>query len=137
MSQLKRAICAVFAICAVLLSVLVSCSAPQSHTEPEVEVTKTVYGAASWYGPGFHGRRTASGERFDKDDLTAAHPTLPFDTMVRVTNESNGKSVVVRINDRGPFAGKRIIDLSQRAAQVIGLLHSGVGPVKLDVLATG
>jgi rare lipoprotein A len=128
-SKLKCAICAVF------LSVLVSCAAPQSHTESAVQVTKTIYGAASWYGPKFQGRRTASGEKFDKEDLTAAHPTLPFDTLVRVTNESNGKSVVVRINDRGPFAGKRIIDLSQRAAQVIGLMKTGVGPVKLDVLA--
>ena len=129
MSKLKCA------ICAVSLSLLVSCAAPQSHTESPVQATKTIYGAASWYGPKFQGRRTASGERFQKEDLTAAHPTLPFDTLVRVTNESNGKSVVVRINDRGPFTGKRIIDLSQRAAQVIGLMKTGVGPVKLDVLA--
>lgn len=129
MSKLKCA------ICAVSLSLLVSCAAPQSHTESPVQVTKTIYGAASWYGPKFQGRRTASGERFQKEDLTAAHPTLPFDTLVRVTNESNGKFVVVRINDRGPFTGKRIIDLSQRAAQVIGLMKTGVGPVKLDVLA--
>ncbi len=130
MSKLKCA------ICAVAMSVLVSCAAPQTHTEPAVQVSKTIYGAASWYGPKFQGRRTASGEKFDKENLTAAHPTLPFDTLVRVTNQSNGKSVVVRINDRGPFTGKRIIDLSQRAAQVIGMMNSGVGPVKLDVLAS-
>lgn len=122
-------------ICAVSLSVLASCAATPSQTEPTVQVSKTIYGAASWYGPKFQGRPTANGETFNKENLTAAHPTLPFDTLVRVTNESNGKSVVVRINDRGPFAGKRIIDLSQRAAQVIGLLQTGVGPVKLDVLA--
>lgn len=128
MSKLKCA------ICAVSLSVLVSCASPQSHMESEVQVTKTIYGAASWYGPKFQGRRTASGEKFDKENLTAAHPTLPFDTLVRVTNEANGKSVVVRINDRGPFSGKRIIDLSQRAAQVIGMMKTGVGSVKLDVI---
>lgn len=130
MSKLK------YAICLVSLSVLASCAAPESHTEPAVQVTKTFYGPASWYGQRFQGRQTASGERFDKEDLTAAHPTLPFDTLVRVTNETNGKAVVVRINDRGPFTGKRIIDLSQRAARVIGLMKAGVGPVKLDVLAS-
>lgn len=128
MSKLKCA------ICAVSLSVLASCAAHQSQTEPAVQSTKTIHGTASWYGPRFQGRPTASGERFDKEKLTAAHPTLPFDTLVRVTNETNGKSVVVRINDRGPYAGDRIIDLSQRAAQVIGLLKTGVGEVRLDVL---
>jgi rare lipoprotein A len=113
---------------------LVSCAVPENNAGSTVNVTKTIYGAASWYGPRFQGRPTASGEKFDKEELTAAHPTLPFDTMVRVTNQNNGRSVVVRINDRGPFAGKRIIDLSQRAAEVIGLMKSGVGPVKLDVL---
>ncbi|MCA8870105.1 MAG: septal ring lytic transglycosylase RlpA family protein [Rhodobacteraceae bacterium] len=116
------------------MSFLVACAAPNNQTDSAVEVTRTIYGAASWYGPKFQGQRTASGERFDKEKLTAAHPTLPFDTLVRVTNESNGKSVIVRINDRGPFAGKRIIDLSQRAAHIIGIMQSGVGPVKLDVL---
>lgn len=130
MSKLKCA------ICAVSLSVLVSCASQQSHTESAGQASKTFYGAASWYGPKFQGLRTANGEIFDKEDLTAAHPTLPFDTLVRVTNETNGKSVVVRINDRGPFTGKRIIDLSQRAAQVIGIMKTGVGPVKLDVLAS-
>lgn len=95
---------------------------------------QTTYGAASWYGLKFHGKPTASGEPFDSDDLTAAHPTLPFGTQVRVTNEANGKSVVVRINDRGPFAGKRIIDVSKKAAKRIGILERGVGRVKLEVL---
>ncbi len=128
MSKLKRA------ICATSMALLVSCAAPQSHAVPDVQVTKTIFGMASWYGPGFHGRQTANGEVFDQQSLTAAHPSLPFGTLVRVTNESNGKSVVVRVNDRGPFIGNRIIDLSQGAAQVIGIVHSGVGSVKLDVL---
>ena len=85
-------------------------------------------GGASWYGPGFHGKKTANGERFNTYALTAAHKTLPFDTKVRVTNERTGKSVVVRINDRGPFVGGRVIDLSKAAAQAVGI--SGVGKVK-------
>jgi rare lipoprotein A len=78
-------------------------------------------GIASWYGPGFHGKRTASGERFNTNELTAAHKTLPFGTRVRVKSQVNGKQVVVRINDRGPFIKGRIIDLSQAAAQALGL----------------
>ena len=86
-------------------------------------------GVASWYGPGFHGRRTASGETFNINALTAAHRSLPFGTRVRVTNERTGRSVVVRINDRGPFAHGRVIDLSKASAQAVGL--SGVGSVSL------
>jgi rare lipoprotein A len=89
-------------------------------------------GGASWYGPGFHGRRTASGERFNSRALTAAHRSLPFGSRVRVTNERTGRSVVVRINDRGPFVGGRVIDLSKAAAQAVGI--SGVGKVKLSRL---
>lgn len=81
-------------------------------------------GLAVWYGPGFHGRRTASGERYDMYALTAAHPSLPFGTRVRVTNLKNGKSVVVRINDRGPFGGRYIIDLSYAAAKTLGALSA-------------
>ncbi|WP_414474259.1 septal ring lytic transglycosylase RlpA family protein [Microvirga sp. M2] len=84
-------------------------------------------GRASWYGPGFHGRRTASGETFNTNDLTAAHRTLPFGTRVRVVNKRTGKSVVVRINDRGPYAHGRVIDLSRASAQAIGL--TGVASV--------
>lgn len=91
-------------------------------------------GLASWYGLGFHGARTANGERFDQNALTAAHRTLPFGTRVRVTNLQNGRSVVVRINDRGPFTGGREIDLSRGAAAAIGLIGAGVGPVRIDVL---
>src|SRR5215203_2536582 len=89
-------------------------------------------GAASWYGPGFHGKKTANGERFNTHALTAAHKTLPFGTKVRVTNESTGKSVVVRINDRGPYAQGRVIDLSKAAADAVGIL--GVGTVTLAKL---
>ncbi|GEP05633.1 hypothetical protein MOX02_36710 [Methylobacterium oxalidis] len=84
---------------------------------------------ASWYGPGFHGRRTANGERFNTRALTAAHRTLPFGTRVRVTNQTNGRSVVVRINDRGPYAGGRVIDLSSASAQAIGV--SGTAKVSV------
>jgi rare lipoprotein A len=95
---------------------------------------KQMRGMASWYGPGFHGRQTANGERFNQNDLTAAHRSLPFGTKVRVTNMNNGRSVVVRINDRGPFVGGRAIDLSAAAARAIGLHRSGVSPVNLEVL---
>jgi rare lipoprotein A len=100
---------------------------------PPVEGTVQT-GEASWYGPGFHGRRTASGERYDQDALTAAHRTLPFGTRVRVTNLDNARTVEVRINDRGPFVAGRVIDLSRAGARVIGLIGPGVGPVRLDVL---
>src|SRR5215218_6440235 len=78
-------------------------------------------GRASWYGPGFHGRRTANGESFNSGAMTAAHRSLPFGARVRVVNESNGSSVVVRINDRGPFARGRVIDLARSPAQTLGL----------------
>ena len=92
----------------------------------------TQSGGASWYGPGFQGKKTANGERFNTHDLTAANKSLPFGTRVRVTNLSNGRSVVVRINDRGPYAHGRIIDLSHAAAQAIGI--SGVGRVQLSCI---
>ncbi|WRH68121.1 MAG: septal ring lytic transglycosylase RlpA family protein [Planktothrix sp. GU0601_MAG3] len=93
-----------------------------------------IEGWASWYGPGFDGNLTANGETFNQYDLTAAHPSLPFGTTVRVTNKDNGQSVVVRINDRGPYAGGRVLDLSKGAAQAIGMIGSGVAPVQIDVL---
>ena len=91
-------------------------------------------GVASYYGKRFHGRRTANGERFNMNAMTAAHRTLPFGTRVKVTNPRNGRSVTVRINDRGPFHGNRSIDLSRGAAARIGLVHAGVGRVKLEIL---
>lgn len=95
---------------------------------------EAIEGRASWYGGKFHGRRTANGERFDMDDLTAAHRTLPFGTKVRVTNARNGRSVIVRINDRGPFIGGRVIDLSRGAADAIGMVRTGVAPVRIERL---
>ncbi|MBE5073092.1 septal ring lytic transglycosylase RlpA family protein [Erythrobacteraceae bacterium E2-1 Yellow Sea] len=89
---------------------------------------------ASFYGRRFAGRPTASGEAFDPTQLTAAHRTLPFGSLVRVTNPRNGRSVVVRINDRGPFHGRRVIDLSRAAAEEIGIVQSGHGRVELELL---
>ena len=91
-------------------------------------------GQASWYGPGFYGNRTANGEVFRPGMLTAAHRTLRFGTLVRVTNLDNGRSTVVRINDRGPFHGGRIIDLAHGAAQELGVTASGLAQVKLEIL---
>lgn len=88
-------------------------------------------GIASWYGPGFHGRRTASGERFDSHDLTAAHPSYAFGTRLCVFSPKTGKSVEVRVNDRGPYAKNRIIDLSRAAAQELDMLSQGVRRVQL------
>lgn len=96
--------------------------------------TDQIASSASWYGPGFYGNRTANGEIFNAGAMTAAHRSLPFGTRVRVTNLNNGRSVVVRINDRGPFVGGRVIDLSEGAASRIGLTSSGVAPVSLQVL---
>lgn len=91
-------------------------------------------GWASWYGPGFHGNYTASGEVFNQYAMTAAHPSLPFGTLVQVTNLDNGAAVTVRINDRGPYAGGRIIDLSKGAADAIGMIYSGEAYVALEIL---
>jgi rare lipoprotein A len=93
------------------------------------------WGLASWYGDEFHGKKTANGEIFDTNTLTAAHKTLPFNTLVKVTNLYNQKSTTVRINDRGPFRKGRIIDLSHAAAQELDMLDSGVIPVRLEVVA--
>lgn len=91
----------------------------------------TEYGLASWYGPGFHGRKTANGEIFDQEALTAAHRTLPFGTMVVVTRVDTGQAVIVRINDRGPWVDGRVIDLSRAAAGAIGLIGSGLAEVRV------
>lgn len=95
---------------------------------------KAAQGIASWYGPGFHGRRTASGERFNQHDFTAAHRSLPFGTRVMVTNMRNGRSVVVRINDRGPHIRGRILDLSAGAARAIGVKSSGIAPIRFQIV---
>ncbi|MEB3885898.1 septal ring lytic transglycosylase RlpA family protein [Lyngbya sp. CCY1209] len=116
-------------------------NAIEGKPQPEILQTATraisdrVQGWASWYGPGFHGNLTANGERYNQYAMTAAHRHLPFGTEVRVTNMDNGRSVVVRINDRGPFIGGRIIDLSAGAAEVLGMISSGVAPVQVEILA--
>jgi len=94
----------------------------------------TQTGTASWYGPGFHGNRTSSGEIYDQYDLTAAHPTLPLGTRVSVTNLQNGRQVEVRVNDRGPFVHDRAIDLSYAAARCLDMLGPGTAPVRIEVL---
>lgn len=105
-----------------------------SPREEGVEAVRLVEdGKASWYGPNFHGKLTANGEQYDMYGMTAAHRTLPFNTLVLVENIDSGKSVLVRINDRGPFANNRIIDLSKKAAQEIGMIGPGIANVKLYV----
>jgi rare lipoprotein A len=97
--------------------------------------TNGLQGTASYYGGKFHGRKTASGERFNQEGRTAAHKTLPLGTKVRVTNLRNGETVDVKINDRGPYHGGRIIDLSKGAARELGMLPAGTAKVKLEVIA--
>lgn len=104
---------------------------------PQENPTYDETGLASWYGAELHGNRTASGERFDKNALTAAHPTLPMPVNVRVTNLDNGRSVVVRVNDRGPFIPGRIIDVSQKAAQLLGFQDQGVAKVRVSFVGEG
>jgi rare lipoprotein A len=114
-----------------ITAVLLGCALGATPAAAE-EAKPIQTGAASWYGPGFHGKRTANGETFNTHALTAAHKTLPFGTKVRLTNERTGQSVVVRINDRGPYAHGRVIDLSKAAAETVGI--SGVGKVTLAAL---
>ena len=94
-------------------------------------------GVASWYGPGFHAKSTANGEPYDQDAMTAAHKTLPMPSYVEVTNLENGRQVVLRINDRGPFVGNRIIDLSRRSAQLLGVDQDGTALVEVQSLTQG
>lgn len=89
-------------------------------------------GLSSWYGRQFHGRQTANGERFNMHEMTAAHRTLPLNCYIRVTNKTNGKSVVVRVNDRGPYHGNRVLDLSYGAAKFLGFAEDGVTNVKIE-----
>ena len=102
-------------------------------SEP-VKPIKVWVGNASWYGPNFDGKKTANGERFNAESLTAAHPNLPFGSWVRVVNIRNGKFEVVRINDRGPYQEGREIDVSYRVARKIGLINSGVSQVRLELM---
>ncbi|MEQ8357232.1 MAG: septal ring lytic transglycosylase RlpA family protein [Kiloniellaceae bacterium] len=101
---------------------------------PQADYRYDETGIASWYGPGFHGRETANGEIYNQEAMTAAHRTLPMPSLVRVTNLENGRSIKVRINDRGPFAHGRIIDLSKRAAEVLGFARQGIAKVRVQIL---
>lgn len=122
--------------------VLIACSGDATIeeliSENEVQEGDVLQsGLASWYGPGFHDRLTSNRDRFDQYELTAAHRTLPFNTIVEVVNTENDQSVEVRINDRGPYARNRIIDLSKAAAEEIGMLDSGVAEVELILVEAG
>jgi len=141
-SRPKPAICSLhIAVFLALLIALVGCAhrtSPPPTTVPKMTVAPpgTVEkGIASWYGEPYHGRRTASGEVYDMNGVSAAHRTLPFGTVVRVTRRDTGETVEVRINDRGPFIEGRIIDLSYGAARRIGLDVDGIAPVKVKVLS--
>ena len=105
-----------------------------AHLSAPVKPIKSWVGNASWYGPGFNGRKTANGEKFNSEALTAAHPSLPFGSWVRVVNTRNGKFELVRINDRGPYQEGREIDVSYRVARKIGLTGSGVSQVRLELM---
>ncbi len=132
-SRLRRA-----AICGVLL-VLLTTAACHKKTKPRVTLAPRIgaseKGIASWYGYPYHGRRSANGEIYDMEKLTAAHRTLPFDTWLEVRNVSNDKHVNVRITDRGPFVDGRVIDVSKAAAREVDLLGPGISQVRLTVIA--
>ena len=121
------------AVAAVSLAAATDCASSRpTHSQPDPDS-----GIASYYADAHHGRRTANGERFDMHALTAAHRTLPFGTRVKVTNLDNGRSVVVRINDRGPYVEGRVIDLSQAAARELRFLDRGTTRVRLEVISAG
>jgi rare lipoprotein A len=121
-----------FPLAVVLAILTINGCALRTPAPPQPGVPQT--GIASWYGPGFHGRATSSGEPYDQHDFTAAHPTLPLGTRVRVTNLENDRSVEVRVNDRGPFVKERAIDLSYAAAHAIGVVGPGTAPVRIEVV---
>jgi rare lipoprotein A len=128
----RRSLLAVVSLIGML--VVSGCARRSPATTPDrsdAAATAFQTGLASWYGKKFHGRQTASGERYDMHDLTAAHRTLPFGSRVRVVSQASGRAVVVRINDRGPFVGGRIIDLSYAAARRLEMIEAGVVPVAL------
>ena len=127
-----RGIIRAFASVTILILLLVGCGAIHNTGMPYTG--KTQFGMASWYGGEFHGRITTCGEKYDMHKLTAAHRTLPFGTLVRVTNIKNGKDVLVRINDRGPWKPDRVVDLSYGAARKLKMVNDGVTRVRLDVI---
>ena len=137
-TQLKRATQSILLLCLVLaLWGIAGCAgrpAPRGDYPPGYPIGYVERGVASWYGPGFHGNNTANGERYDMHQLTAAHRTLPLGCVATVRSLSNGRRVTVRINDRGPFARNRIIDLSLAAAQALGMTGQGTDQVELRVI---
>jgi rare lipoprotein A len=127
---------AVFAI-ATICAMIAACSARSPASLPPTPIpTSSLVGVASWYGPGFNGHRTSSGEVYNQEDLTAASTLFPLGTRIMVTNLSNGRAVEVAINDHGPYAKGRMIDLSYRAARVLGMIGPGTARVRMDVLST-
>lgn len=109
---------------------------PKIETPKVPSASATVHiGQASWYGPGFHGRKTASGDVFDQNKFTAAHRTFPLGSRARVTHLESGRTVEVEINDRGPYAGGRIIDLSQAAARALGIIENGTARVRVELIS--
>lgn len=123
-----RRICRAAVVCFLLLFLAVP-------VNPAAAETYADRGGASWYGTSAHGKQTANGEVYNRNALTAAHKQLPFGTIIRVHNLKNGKQVLVRVNDRGPFVNGRVVDLSQKAAQILGMTKSGVVPVRLEVIS--
>ncbi|WP_263260380.1 septal ring lytic transglycosylase RlpA family protein [Pseudomonas sp. RIT-PI-S] len=126
---MRRSFCLVFS-----LLLLAGCAGQRTFLSPPLAPGQAEEGLASYYGARHHGLRTASGEPFDQNSLTAAHRTLPFGTQVQVTNLDNARSVVVRINDRGPRARKRVIDLSRGAAERLGMTDDGTARVRIQRL---
>lgn len=110
---------------------------PSSPALPAPGAAWTQTGIASWYGEPFHGRQTASGERYDMNELTCAHPTLPFGSRIRVRNLENGRTVTLRVNDRGPFVQGRIVDVSRKAAEELGIIGSGTARVEITLAGGG
>jgi rare lipoprotein A len=119
---------------AALAALLVAAPTGQGPAFPDTVPEWVQQGPVSWYGPGFHGRRTANGEIFDTHELTMAHRSLEFGSEVRVTNLENGRSVVVRVNDRGPYVGGRVADLSHAAARELGFVDDGVVKARIELL---
>ena len=115
---------------------LLAVPAPETHVPLQVDAAPAweQNGKVSWYGPGFHGRRTANGEIFDTNEMTMAHRSLAFGSKVRVTNLDNGRSIVVRVNDRGPYVGGRIADLSHAAASRLGFVEDGVVRARIELI---
>jgi len=129
-----RGAIALLAAATALTGLLAASPTGQGLQFPDTVPEWTQQGRVSWYGPGFHGRRTANGEVFDTHDLTMAHRSLPMGTTVRVTNLENGRTVVLRVNDRGPYVRGRVADLSHAAAERLGFVDDGVVPARIELL---